>query len=122
MGLRNRSTVSTTGLSFGRADDLTAVLDRLARAGYARAFRVLHGQVWCGSCESAFQSEDVVVDAEIAITRESGPTGTVVYGLRCLSCGAKGTWVLTDPGADEQELISRLRRVDTAVNERGLMT
>jgi hypothetical protein len=113
---------STLGPDSGEPGDVTGELGQLARAGYARTFRVLHGRVWCGSCESAFEEEDLVVDAEITITRQSEPTETVLYGLRCLSCGAKGVWVLSDPGTDEQELISRLRRADTTLYRRGLVT
>jgi hypothetical protein len=81
----------------------------------------VNGQVWCRSCDSVFESDDLVVDADLVTHPGSELTGVLFYGSRCLSCGAKGVWVLTNPRGGERELVSGLRRADTALDERGVV-
>ncbi len=89
---------------------LTEALHRLGREGFARTFERSGDVLVCKSCEESFPPEELLVDHVVEVAGEGTRTRATLYALRCTDCGAKGVWILTDPGEEDRALLHRLGR------------
>ncbi len=90
------------------SETLTEALHRLGRAGFARRFEPIGGELRCASCEVSFPPEELVVEEVVEVADDRAGVRSTLYALRCTDCGARGTWILTDAGPADIALLERL--------------
>jgi hypothetical protein len=85
-------------------DTVTDALDILAAEGFTGDFRVVDGKVLCGTCVQHQPADSVVVERFYRFEGMSNPDDeSIVFGLRCPECGARGTLVSAfGPTADPE--------------------
>ncbi len=99
-------------------EELTAVLERLAAAGYVADFFARDGVLRCAECGEGLDPVKVHIDDVVRLEGDSDPDEEVaVYALSEGPCGRRGTYVVVygpqvpdDDVAVEQALRDARRR------------
>jgi hypothetical protein len=76
----------------------------LARQGFATQFEVDDAGVQCHACRSRCSATDVGWLTQVEVSSATGERTTVVCGLRCPICGARGTATATAEQWDRRRL------------------
>ena len=73
------------------------VMLRLAKRGFARTLEAARGHLWCPSCDTDFDTHDLVVEDVVVVTVDTETTDATIYALRCHTCGAAAIWLIRHP-------------------------
>ncbi|MGH9137233.1 MAG: phosphoribosylpyrophosphate synthetase [Acidimicrobiales bacterium] len=85
-------------------DTVTEAVQLLTAEGYDDDLRLVDGLLRCGLCSTSHPTDGVEVDAAFRFEGPSDPGDeAIVLGLRCPSCGARGSLVSAfGAGADPE--------------------
>lgn len=93
---------------------VSEVVDRLTKAGYAEQFRAQAGGLFALGEGTLHAPENLVVEETERFEGTTDPGDeAIVFGLRCVEHGTRGTYTLTyGPNVDplDAEMMGRLER------------
>ena len=94
-------------------DTITDAVVQLQAAGFEADFRLEDTGLRCEPCQRVHQPEHLVIVERFRFEGESDPgDSSIVLGVECPDCGARGVVVSSFGAAAEPQLIALLRLLD----------